>query len=228
MVMPSSDAILSGQGRTVKPCFAASRRAALLACGVIMLAAFAAYRNSFEGPFILDHTPAIQENPTIRQLWPLGRVLSPPYADGITVGGPPMLDLSFAINYAFGGTAVRGYHVLNLAGARPRRPGPASGWCGGPAAAGGRRGSAPTALPLALGAALIWTLHPLQTVSVTYLSQRAESLMGLWYLLTLYGFIRGVEPGSWRGWHPLAVAACLLGMATKEVMVTRAAGGAAV
>ena len=40
--------------------------------------------------------------------------------------------------------------------------------------------------------ALLWLLHPLQTESVTYVSQRAESLMGLFYLLTLYGFIRAV------------------------------------
>jgi len=49
-------------------------------------------------------------------------------------------------------------------------------------------------LPLAAFAALLWTLHPLQTESVTYVSQRAESLMGLCYLLTLYGFIRSVRP----------------------------------
>ena len=40
-------------------------------------------------------------------------------------------------------------------------------------------------------AALIWMVHPLQTEAVTYLIQRAESLMGLFYLLTLYCAIRG-------------------------------------
>jgi len=38
---------------------------------------------------------------------------------------------------------------------------------------------------LAFFAALLWTLHPLQTESVTYIIQRAESLMGLFYLLTI-------------------------------------------
>ena len=42
----------------------------------------------------------------------------------------------------------------------------------------------------ALAFALLWTVHPLQTISITYVSQRAESLMGLFYLLTLYCFIR--------------------------------------
>jgi Flp pilus assembly protein TadD len=70
----------------------------------------------------------------------------------------------------------------------------------------------PAALGAGLSAALLWTLHPLQTEAVTYVAQRAESLMGLFYLLTLYAFV--------RRWRVLAFAACLLGMATKEVMVS--------
>jgi tetratricopeptide (TPR) repeat protein len=44
--------------------------------------------------------------------------------------------------------------------------------------------------------------------------------MALFYLLTLYGFIRGVESRSPTLWFALSIAACFLGMATKEVMVT--------
>jgi protein O-mannosyl-transferase len=50
------------------------------------------------------------------------------------------------------------------------------------------------ALHLSLAIALIWTIHPLQTESVTYVVQRAESLMGLFFLLTFYCFIRANEP----------------------------------
>ncbi|MGD1030262.1 MAG: tetratricopeptide repeat protein [Opitutaceae bacterium] len=83
-----------------------------------------------------------------------------------------------------------------------------------------RFGSAATALALAVSA--IWAWHPVQTESVTYLSQRAESLMGLFYLLTLYCFVRGAcdERGGGRIWYPLCVLACLAGVATKEVIVT--------
>ncbi|HXN35557.1 MAG TPA: tetratricopeptide repeat protein, partial [Opitutaceae bacterium] len=69
-------------------------------------------------------------------------------------------------------------------------------------------------------AALLWTLHPLQTESVTYIIQRAESLMGLLYLLTLYCFIRGAERQGPGPWFILSIGACLLGMATKEVMAS--------
>ena len=73
---------------------------------------------------------------------------------------------------------------------------------------------------LAGAVALLWLLHPLQTESVTYVSQRAESLMGLFYLLTLYGFIRSVTAESRNCWLILSVAACFCGMATKQIMVT--------
>ncbi|HWA27918.1 MAG TPA: tetratricopeptide repeat protein [Lacunisphaera sp.] len=73
---------------------------------------------------------------------------------------------------------------------------------------------------LALAVALLWTLHPLQTESVTYIVQRAESLVSLMYLLTFWCFVRSVEPGASRAWAWLAWLACLSGMAAKEVMVT--------
>jgi Flp pilus assembly protein TadD len=73
---------------------------------------------------------------------------------------------------------------------------------------------------LALVVAALWTWHPLQTESVTYVIQRAESLMGLFYLLTFWCFIRSVEPGASSRWALGAWVACLLGMLTKEVMVS--------
>jgi Flp pilus assembly protein TadD len=75
-------------------------------------------------------------------------------------------------------------------------------------------------LLLALAVAVVWTVHPLLTESVTAVVNRAEALAGLFYLLTLYGFIRGAAAPSPRGWRTLSGGACLLGMATKEWMVS--------
>ena len=58
----------------------------------------------------------------------------------------------------------------------------------------------------------VWLVHPLNTESVTYIVQRAESLTALFYLLVIYCLI--------REWKLAAVAACALGMGTKEVMAT--------
>ena len=73
---------------------------------------------------------------------------------------------------------------------------------------------------LALATALLWTVHPLQTESVTYIVQRAESLAGLFYLLVLYCVIRGVQSRHSVGWYIVAVGACWLGVGVKEVMAT--------
>jgi tetratricopeptide (TPR) repeat protein len=220
---------MSAPTTTIAPPVAASRRSILLAGALIVLAGFAAYHNSFRVPFIFDDVPAIVENPTIRQLWPVWIPLSPPHDSGLPVSGRPLVNFSLALNYACGGTAVVGYHALNLTlhllagltllGVVRRtllQP-----------ALRARFGAA--ALPLALAVAVLWTVHPLQTEAVTYVVQRAESLVSLFYLLTLYCFIRSVEcnplgytslGGRKRAWSSLAVAMCLLGMASKEVMVT--------
>jgi len=190
--------------------------------GVILAAgAFAAYSRTFSVPLIYDDNQSIGANPSIRGLWPTWRVLSPP--DGTGVAGRPLLNLSYALNYAFGGTAVVGYHLVNLlihvlaawtlfalARRTLRRP-----------VLAGRFG--PVATPLALAVSAIWAWHPVQTESVTYLSQRAESLMGLFYLLTLYCFLRGAEAagrGRGRAWFSLSAVACLAGVGVKEVIVT--------
>ncbi len=200
---------------------AESRRLTIAACGVIAAATIAAYCNSFAAPFLFDDPSSIADNPTIRHLWPLWRALAPPHG-GLTVSGRPVLNLSLAINYAISGTQVWSYHALNLtihlcAGLAlfgiVRRTLERMGGAGNTAAASHH------AFFVALAAVLWWSLHPLQTESVTYIVQRAESLMGLFYLLTIYCFIRHAGAG-WRGWAGLCFLSCLLGMASKEVMVS--------
>jgi tetratricopeptide (TPR) repeat protein len=181
---------------------------ALLLIGV----GLAAYYSSFEGAFLLDDNPRIVNNPQIRQLWPPWAVMAQ--------SSRPILQLSLALNYALGGVNPWGYHAVNLAvhvlaglllfgivrrmlesdGLRARYGG-ASRW-------------------LAAAVAGIWLVHPLHTESVTYIIQRAESLMGLWFPLTLYCGIRACRSAHPRGWGIAAVLACALGMGSKEVMVS--------
>src|SRR5688500_8117302 len=72
---------------------------------------------------------------------------------------------------------------------------------------------------LALAAALVWAVHPLNSEVVNYISQRTESLMAGFYLLTLYAAIRAKDERGSR-WAVTAVAACVAGLACKESMVT--------
>ena len=195
-----------------------SRWRSLIAVVIIIFAGLLAYHNSFDGPFIFDDRKSIVNNPHIRQLWPIWEVFQT--QAGETAAGRPVLSLSLAMNYQISGLEVWSYHAVNLAvhilaaltlfGIVRRtllceklrvRFGQAS-------------------FSLALICALIWMLHPLQTGSVTYIVQRAESLMGLFYLLILYCVIRGFCSNNRRRWYSLAVIACALGMGTKEIVTT--------
>jgi protein O-mannosyl-transferase len=73
---------------------------------------------------------------------------------------------------------------------------------------------------LAFAIALVWLVHPLNTMAVTYITQRFESLMGLFFLLTIYAFVRASQSPEPRLWQLLSILAALLGSATKEVMIT--------
>jgi Flp pilus assembly protein TadD len=184
--------------------------------GALSVAVVFAYARSFSAPFVFDDIPSIVDHPSLRHLWPPWSPLFPPAElGGMPVGGRPLVNFSLAVNYALGGTTPTGYHAINLlihllAGLTlfglVRRTVV-------------RNGHGADATLLAFAIAAVWLLHPLQVESVTYVSQRAESLMALCCLLTIYAFARGVAqpaPGRWFG---ISAVSCALGMACKEVMV---------
>lgn len=179
----------------------------------IIAGAVLAYSNSFSGQFIFDDSVVIVNNPRIYFLWPPWKA--------VLQHTRPLADISFAINYAIKQFNVADYHLVNLlihlaAGlflyGVVRRTLLLPRW----------KGRHMEAAPwLAAAVAILWTVHPLQTESVTYIAQRIESLMGLFYLMALYFFIRGVgTTPTARGWMDAALAATLLGMGTKEMIVT--------
>ncbi|MEN6452589.1 MAG: tetratricopeptide repeat protein [Thermoguttaceae bacterium] len=161
----------------------------LLAAAAIVLAGVLAYSNSFSVPLLFDDLSSVG-NPTVQRLWPIWRPLCPPN-HGEPVSGRPVVNLSLAINYVISGMDVWSYHAANLAihlAAALTLFGLIRRTLLLPSMHA-RFGAAAT--PLALGIALLWAVHPLQTESVTYIIQRAESLAALFYLLTLYCFVRG-------------------------------------
>lgn len=174
---------------------------------LIVAAGLLAYSNSFSGPFVFDDSRSIEFNQRVRD-----------FSARQTVR--PVVHLSFALNYALGGLNPADYHATNLL----------IHLCAGLALFGLVRrtlalprmsaGLRDRAQGLAVAVAVLWTVHPLQTQSVTYIVQRTESLMGLFYLLTLYCVVRGNTSDRPTGWYFAAAACNALGMATKQVMVT--------
>ncbi|MCB9858383.1 MAG: tetratricopeptide repeat protein [Phycisphaerales bacterium] len=171
-----------------------------------------AYSTSFKGVFLLDDIIRIRDNPYVQQPWYSGTWLGDKLRR-------PLVSLSLAINNDLGDT-LAGYHAFNLAIhlfaalvlfgiirrtlRLPRL----------------RERFDQSADMLAFIIALLWTLHPLQTASVTYIIQRCESMMGMFYLLTLYLVIRGATSTRSKRWYAVAVFACICGMLCKAVMVT--------
>ncbi len=134
--------------------------------------------------------------------------------------GRPLVNFTLAINYALGGLQVEGYHWMNFAihllttftlfgflrrtlqlprfSETIRRD---SLWIAGSIAA-------------------LWSLHPLQTETVTYIVERSESLVSLFYLLTLDSFLRSQSSSRSWIWLLISVFFCYCGMGSKEVMVS--------
>lgn len=201
---------------------------AWMVAAVLAIAMGAVYGRALKVPFIHDDKSSILTNNSIKSLWPLvgsaehPAPLTPP-AD-LPTSARPLVNLSFAINYHFGGLTTTGYHVVNLV----------LHFCSSlllwaitcrtlclPYFAGRFETSANR---LALAVALLWALHPLQTEAVIYATQRTELMMALFYLATFYCSLR-----YWSAtahtihraiWLTLAILACLAGMASKEVMIS--------
>jgi tetratricopeptide (TPR) repeat protein len=217
---------------------------AWVVAAVLAVAIGAVYGPALNAPFIFDDVDTITRNESITTLWPLigtdahrGPLNARP---NVPTAARPLVNLSFAINYKFGQLNPVGYHTVNaiihflsamLLWAIVRRTLRLPYF-------GGRFERA--ADWLAFAVAILWAIHPLQTETVIYATQRTELMMALFYLATLYCSLRywlafplpfreGLGEGSLQIaqnrnhriiWLTLATLACVAGMASKEVMVS--------
>ena len=168
--------------------------ATLLAALILAATVITIYSGAARAPFIFDDEPCIVNNPSIMNLQPLWgdepgtSPLRPP--QDYTTAGRPLVNLSLALNVYFGALDPVGFHVFNMAihvlsamllWAIVRRTLKLEYFHGK---------FQQTADLLALCAALIWVVHPLNTEAVQYISQRTELMVGCFYLLTLYASLR--------------------------------------
>lgn len=205
-----------------------------LAVGVLLAVAIGgAYYNTLDNEFVFDDYFIVLDNSAVRlppQEWPKLFGL-----DGGVGAYRPLRTLSYVVDYRLGGDRPFVYHLFNLiyhwlasclvflvAGqliannavarrqlpvARPLDSAPRPPHC---------------ALQIALGAALLWVLHPVQTDSVAYISGRRDILAGLFFFLSFYAFLRLRTPNSGLRtvdrvvWVGTAFLAFVLGALCKE------------
>ena len=147
------------------------------------------YANTLHAPFLFDDAHNIQKNHFLKLT-----TLTPENLRQAAIKSPsptrPVANISFALNYYFHRDRLPGYHILNIAIhlltglflylflnhtfrlLKPARTDTEAHF-------------------LALCAALLWLVHPLQTQAVTYLVQRMTSLSAMFYLLSMLLYVRG-------------------------------------
>lgn len=204
----------------------------------LLLIGFLIYSNSLNNQFVFDTVSAISNDPDI------GLIGEQPLSNWFHIlhedGSRPVWMFSVVINHAIHGLDPLGYRLVNIGihilsacllfGIIRRTLALTyfaklnstaeenTSVSHSPATSSFSR----HALWIAYGIALIWLVHPLNTQSVTYVVQRMESMMAMFFLLALYASIRqataerGLSVTLWTG---LAFSSALLGMGTKEVMV---------
>jgi len=191
----------------------------LFAIFLICVLGIAAYSNTFNSPFHFDDRLNIVSNSSFRSLDNLGAIWNFRPTRFITF-------LTFALNYKIGGLNVFGYHVVNLIihlisalfvfwfvkliFQTPEI---------------NKTKIYSHSYPIAVFASLIFLLHPLQTESVTYISQRSTSLAALFCLLTLCLYIKfrlliNAEDKNWLVYLIFSFISCIFAMFSKENAVT--------
>ena len=185
--------------------------ASFLLLGVVI---WLVYGRCLNDPFIFDDESTIANNPSIVRLWPLAGdaeqpgPLNPP--NELPISGRPLVNLTLALDDHFGGESPVGYHAFNLV----------VHWLSAVVLLGivrrtleleyfHGRFTGSTDL-LALIVSVLWAVHPLQTETVVYITQRTELMVGffIWRHCTLACDTgqrhrqRVVAPGwRWPRWH---------------------------
>ena len=217
----------AGNARPGQPAKRGAWLLALAGTALLVAAVWSVYGRVIDVPLICDDYTSLRENPSIREWWPLWNTSGEPSPLRPSIDTPlsarPMVNFTFAMNYHFSEISPSGYRVTNVAihilaslflWGLVRRTLLLEYFAGHFESVAGLLGFL---------SALLWAVHPLNTESVAYITQRTESLMGLFYLATMYCCLRywtTIDRAPRIGWLIAATIACQLGALSKEMMAT--------
>ncbi len=180
------------------------RTLAALLMGVLVWLAWA---NGLHGEFTYDDKVEVIGNRTLRFLEEWRSVL-------VYNLSRPLLILTYAANWEIAGPDPFSWHLVDVViqginGVLVLLLGEAIG----------RRLGLSRPLGFGLISALLWTLHPLSTEAVSYVTGRSEQLVATFYLLACHRWLAWLDDGDRNAWGQ-AWAVVLLAAFTKEVAVT--------
>ena len=206
-----------------------------IALALIWLIGSIAYSNTFNGSFCLDDLYVIVNNRITHNLHYFTNISDARQFDEFfeyeTFKKRYIGYLTFALNYKLHGLDVTGYHIVNLLVhlsnasiiyflliAIFRSP------LLKQSSLEARSGQ------IALISSLLFVCHPIQTQAVTYIWQRVTSLAALFYLLSLFMYVKarleskGLEhslfPGKSLYFYSGSLVSAVLAMTTKEISFT--------
>jgi protein O-mannosyl-transferase len=175
--------------------------------------AIVAYANSLHGPFTFDDQHEVVTNTSIMDL---GRPFVVLFGHSFT---RPVVNVSYAIDYARGGADEFAFHVTNvtchvlnvlLLFAITRR-------LVGDAGPTPRIHAAVPADTIAFVSAGLFAVHPMMTEAVSFVSSRSELLVTTFFLSGMYCFRRGFTGRRW--WLAGGAICFLLAIGSKETAV---------
>ena len=172
-----------------------------------------AYYNALGNGFVFDDYLLIVNNPTISGIASEPELVLSPRA----LGYRSLRTLSYVLDYRLGGMQPWIFHLNNIL----------YHWIAAclvflvASQLAENIGNHPTP-NIALFAALLWALHPVQTEAVTYISGRRDILATLFFFLGFYAFLkfRARDIGRRSLWLLLTFLAYSLGLLSKETAVT--------
>jgi hypothetical protein len=197
---------------------------------ILIVSGFIIYSNTFHAPFQFDDSTSIKQNSSIiikgLTLSELIKVCTNRHNRLRCIGY-----VSFALNYYFGRLDVFGYHLVNIIihiltgilfyflalvtlkrdsllrkGIDINRESPVSGIKSSQLAA--------------FFAAFLWLVNPVMIQSVTYIVQRFNSMGSMFYVLSLYCYIRGRICSGKKGYllYAASVLSGILALGCKQNM----------
>ena len=186
----------------------------------LLILLLAVYSNSFQGDWHFDDFPNIVKNSHIQikslSLPELKQSITGIYQDRLL---RPFSYASFALNYYVGGLNVFGFHLVNffihyLSSVflflfifnTLKLP-----LC--------KNQYENIAYPVALLATVLWSVHPVFVTSVSYIVQRMTSMAGLFYIMSMYFYLKGrmsKTKGKSIGFFIFCALAGMASLLTKE------------
>ncbi len=185
-----------------------SWRVLLILWAILLQLLLLIYAPSLRTPFLYDDFANIVSNEDLRSKQPVNAILAD-HPSSVQFDRRPVGGLITLFNFKTSGLDVKAFRVTNIA-----IHWLCAGLLGLVALEAGRRikngaGSRIFAVTLAL----LWALHPIQSTAVIYISQRMESLMTLFFLLSCAFLLKSASsktPGVWRAGAAMAAMLCLL------------------